>query len=431
MTRRYARVEVNINGSLRPPPSLSLRRPVRWRLAVTDTTLRDGQQGWRPLSVEEGLEVYRIIAEIDRSGVIESVEVFPYTSRDRRLAQLLLDEPWGPRVIGWVRASIGDLRLVRDLGLDETVILASSSDCHIYYKLNTNRSRALDKYLEVVKEAYRLGLSVRLALEDVTRADIRGFVRELVKRAMRLQEREGLGLRIKLSDTLGLGLPFPEAPLPRGVPALVRFMRSLGLEPEQLEFHGHNDYGLVVANHLAAWLNGASFSNCTLFGVGERAGNCPLEVMLLHYIALTGKMSDVDLTLLPRAYKLFRDLGYDPSRYKPLVGDNAHSTMAGIHVDGLLKNPWIYLPYDPRIVGSIPSIILTPLGGRSAVAAWIANRLGYVNYLELKRDPRVEAVYLDIVRLYDENSMRSPLDEDLLVEIASRYFPELKVTVNG
>ncbi len=425
MINNVARIYIELSGPLTPPPSTGLEGMLDWRIAVTDTTLRDGQQGWRPLRVGEALEIYRLLAEIDRGGVIESVEVFPYTSRDRVVARLLRDEPAGPRVVGWVRARLEDLRLVKSLGLEETVILASVSDYHIHYKLGISRERALEGYLKVLREAYRLGLNVRLALEDVTRSDVEGFVSKLLEGALRLSEREGLDLRVKLSDTLGLGIPLPQAPLPRGVPALVGFVRRLGFRPEQIEFHGHDDYGLVVANHLAAWLSGATYSNCTLFGVGERAGNCPLEVMLLHYVALTGRIEDVDLTVLPKAYKLFTTLGYDPGRYKPLVGDNVHTTSAGIHVDGMLKNPWVYLPYDPRLLGLKPSILVTLHGGRSAVAAWIAQRVG-VEPLALKRDPRVEAVYRELVKAYEELGLAGPVPEDLLVEVAGRYFPEVR-----
>ncbi len=395
-------------------------------LAVTDTTLRDGQQGWRPLSVSEGVMIYEVLVELGERGSIVSTELFLYTSRDRELMRRIRE--YGaryPKPIGWIRARLEDLRLVVEEGLDETVVLASVSDYHIYYKLGTTRDKALGKYLSVVEEAMKRGIVVRCALEDATRASFERNIAPLVRGLMRLSERYGVGFRVKIADTLGLGLPFPEAKLPRGIPSLIRALRRLGLRASQIEFHGHNDLGLVVANHLAAWLYGAGLSNCTLAGIGERAGNCPLEVMLIHYVGLTGRSDTVNLRALPRITEVLEKLGYRVPQHQPLLGENAFTTKAGIHIDGLLKNPEIYLPFDPSIVGRRASIGITAYGGRSAILAWLRSRLPRRAAEELdKNDPRVEAVYREVIRIY-EKGRRSPLTDSEMKAIARRFFPEL------
>ena len=372
------------------------------------------------------MRIYEFLIELGGRGAIESTELFLYTHRDRELARRIRE--YGaerPRPIAWIRSSFNDLRLVLEAGFDETVILASISDYHIYYKLGVDRQRAIEKYVSVIGEALRRGIAVRCALEDVTRASFERNIRPLVKKLLRLSEAYGTSIRFKLSDTLGLGLPYPEVPLPRGVPALVRALREVGVETYQLEFHGHNDLGLVVANHLAAWIYGADYSNCTLLGIGERAGNCPLEVMLVHYVGLTGRQGDVNLSVLPRIVELFERMGYRVPEFQPIIGRNAFNTKAGIHIDGLLKNPEIYLPFNPSLVGRSPGIEVNAYGGRAAVVAWLRLRFPKVGWRVDKNDPRVAAMYEEIVKLYEDGGRQGSLSDEELYRIAVRYFPEI------
>ncbi len=412
------------------PPRILLQGASRWfnpdEIVVTDTTLRDGQQGWRPLSVEEGYRIYEALVELGGDGSIYSAEFFLYTGRDRELVRRVLEAGHEyPKPIGWIRATRSDLRLVIEAGLDETTLLTSISDYHIYYKLGVTRDRALEKYLSVVEEAMRHGIVVRCTLEDATRASLEKNIIPFVEKLVRLSERYGVEFRVKIADTLGLGLPFPEVPPPRGVPALVEALREAGLEARQIEFHGHNDLGLVVANHLAAWLHGAGMSNCTLLGIGERAGNCPLEVMLLHYAGLTGKRPRLEK--LPEIVEMLETMGVRVPEWQPLVGRNAFRTKAGVHIDGLLKNPEVYLPFDPAIVGREADIAVTAYGGRAAVLMWLRRHLPPQAVMTLdKNDPRVEALYRDVVELFEKTGRHTPLSDEEMEELASRYFPELR-----
>lgn len=359
---------------------------IRWEIAVTDTTLRDGMQGWRSLSVDEAVGLYMLLSEI--GPVVESTELFLYTEEHRRIYREIARHN-GPRPIGWIRASPRDVRLVLDSGVDETVVLASVGPLHVERKMGSTWATVRDKYLDAVEMLARAGVSFRLALEDVTRAQW-AVVEDIVSRARAIAERHGVGFRVKLSDTLGLGLPFPQAPLPRGIPALVERLHSIGLEPGEIEFHGHNDLGLVVANQLAAWLSGASYGNCTLLGIGERAGNCPMEVALVHYISLTGDMDRVNLRVLPEIVGYLERLGYRVPEHQPVVGENAFNTRAGIHVDGLLKDPRLYLPFHPGIVGRRATVSIDKLSGRSGVYLLLRS-LGVE--VRGKDDPLVERGY--------------------------------------
>jgi len=128
-------------------------------------------------------------------------------------------------------------------------MLMSCSDYHIYRKLRWDRARALQEYARLAGLAVDAGITPRCHLEDITRADVEGFVLPLADELARVCGPRGFKLR--LCDTLGLGLPFDAAPAPRGVPALVAALRARGLAPDQLEWHGHNDFHLAVANALA------------------------------------------------------------------------------------------------------------------------------------------------------------------------------------
>lgn len=396
------------------------------KVYLTDTTLRDGQQGWRVFTVEECEKIYELLADIGGRGSIDSTEVFLYTEKDRETVKRLLSYGYRyPKVIGWIRATFSDLQLVIDSKIDEAVILMSISDYHIRYKFNATRGETIRKYLEVAEKALSQGITIRCSLEDVTRADVNGLVIPFVEKLLTLGEKYRVPVKIKLPDTLGLGLPFPEVPLPRGIPMMIESIRrATNIPQEYIEFHGHNDFGLVVANHIAAWMYGAAASNCTLLGIGERAGNCPLEVMAIHYAGLRGH-SNINLKALPRIADLFEQMGHRLIEHYPIIGRNAFRTKAGIHADGLLKNPEVYLPFDPIKVLGVPySVAITPYSGRSAVLLWLRNYLGF-NHLS-KDDPRINYIYNDIVELYSKDSRTEPLSDSEMFSIVKKYFPEVE-----
>mgnify|MGYP001626474567 FL=1 len=135
------------------PPKIKV---VNWakadlsKIYLTDTTLRDGQQGWKYLTVEEGLEIYELLHEIGGKGSIRSTEVFLYTGRDRALAKAIMEKGYEyPKPVAWIRANLQDLNLVSETGLDEAVVLMSISDYHILYKFNSTRDVVIGKYISV------------------------------------------------------------------------------------------------------------------------------------------------------------------------------------------------------------------------------------------------------------------------------------------
>src|SRR4030065_1253056 len=148
------------------------------KIWITDTTFRDGQQARPPYTPQQVLRIYDLLHEIDGgTGLIRQCEFFLYSKRDREAVELCKERGYKyPEITGWIRAVTADFRLVCQMGLSETGILASPSDYHIFLKLRKTRAQAMDAYLDIAKAALASGAIPRCHLEDITRADYEGFV---------------------------------------------------------------------------------------------------------------------------------------------------------------------------------------------------------------------------------------------------------------
>src|SRR5919201_1147333 len=373
--------------------------PAIW---ITDTTFRDGQQARAPYRLEQIVRLFDLLAQLG-GRVIRQTELFAYTALDREAIAACRQRP-GPEVTTWMRASLEDLKAVAETGVKETGILVSASDYHIYLKMNRTRGQAADDYARVVGAVIDAGLRPRVHLEDLTRADLDGFVAPLVNRLQELGRSARLPVKFRLCDTMGFGLPWPEASLPRGVPRLVRFFtQSLGVPAAQLEWHGHSDFHRGEVNTVAAWLYGCSAANGSLFGFGERTGNPPLEALVIDYIGLTGREEGIDTTAITRAAAYFRDeLGTPlPANY-PFAGAGFNVTSAGVHADGLLKNEEIYNIFDTaRILDRPLGITVNDRSGLAGVAYWVNARLGLKGERRLpKNHPAIVAMQEEVQRQY-------------------------------
>ena len=371
-------------------------------LWITDTTFRDGQQARAPYSVAQIVQLYDLLAAMG-GRVVRQAEFFAYTPADREAIAACQQRP-GPEVTTWMRASAGDLPAVRATGVKESGILLSASDYHIYLKMKRNRRQAADEYLAVVRAVIEAGIRPRCHLEDLTRADLDGFVAPLVESLMELGRKAGVPVKFRLCDTMGFGLPWPEASLPRGVPRLVQFFtRTLNVPSSQLEWHGHNDFHRGEVNTVAAWLYGCAAANGSLFGFGERTGNPPLEALLIDYIGLKGEEEGIDTTAITRAANYFRDqLGTPlPANY-PFAGAGFNVTSAGIHADGLMKNEEIYNIFDTgRILDRPLGITVNDRSGLAGIAYWVnTTYVGRSGQHVAKDDPRIAALYAEVQRQY-------------------------------
>jgi isopropylmalate/homocitrate/citramalate synthase len=335
-------------------------------------------------------------------------------------------------VTGWIRANAEDFKLVKSLGLKETGILTSVSDYHIFLKLRKNRRKVLDEYLAVVKEALAVGVRPRCHFEDLTRADIYGFCLPFAEELLKLSQESGIPIKIRLCDTMGYGLSFPGAILPRSVPKLVHaFRRELGMESQLLEWHGHNDFHKVHANAATAWLYGVSSLNASLLGFGERTGNPPLEGAIIEYLGLRGDGCGVDTTAITDIAEYYRTEVHAgiPDNY-PFVGSEFNTTRAGIHIDGVLKNEEIYNIFDTAALLRRPvQVGITDKSGMAGIAHWLneyAQKVARDHEFEPigKRHPGVRRINEWVNEQYAQGRTTG-ISTDEMVAQAKRHVPSL------
>ena len=397
---------------------------------ITDTTFRDGQQSMSFMTVKQIVKIYDYLHELDNgSGVICQSEFFLYSDKDRKAVEKCRERGYEfPQITSWIRADKRDFKLVKDMKIKETGILMSCSDYHIFHKLNMTRKQAMNKYLSIAESALEYGIIPRCHLEDITRADFFGFVVPLVKNLMELSKKSGIQVKIRACDTLGVGVPYDGVELPRSVPAIIHGLRYYCNVPsESIEWHGHNDYYGVVTNSTASWLYGCSSVNTTLFGIGERSGNCPLEAMIMEYAQLKGTTKNMNLKVIYDISDYFqREFNYKIPVRTPFVGSEFNVTRAGIHADGLLKNEEIYNSFDTEKVLNRPIIVaVNSYSGLAGIAAWINS------YFKLKSDKKIDKNderVLSIKKWVDEEYKRgrtSNIKNDELKEIVLKYFPNI------
>ncbi|MGB6381322.1 MAG: cache domain-containing protein [Syntrophobacteria bacterium] len=396
---------------------------------ITDTTFRDGQQARPPYTVQQIENIFDLLHRLSgANGVIRQTEFFLYSKRDRESVERCLAKGYRyPEITAWIRAVEQDLDLVLDMGLKETGILTSVSDYHIFFKLNSSRAKIMEKYLAIVKTALEKGITPRCHFEDITRADIYGFCVPFAIELMKLREESGIDIKIRLCDTLGFGVTYPGAALPRSVPKLVRaLIDDAGVPGNLLEWHGHNDFHKVLINATTAWLYGCAAANGTLLGFGERTGNAPVEGLIIEYIGLMGHENGIDTTAITDMANYFsRELGYKISPNYPFAGSDFNATSAGIHADGLIKNEEIYNIFDTRKILRRPvSITVTDKTGIAGVAYWVNSRLGLEEENSInKRHPGIVKIHKRIMQEYEDGRVTS-ISRKEMEQWARQYLPE-------
>ena len=348
-------------------------------------------------------------------GIISQSEFFVYTEKDRRALEECMALGYEfPEITTWIRASKKDFELVKSLGIRETGILVSCSDYHIYNKMGLTRKSAMEKYLSVIGEVLDMGISPRCHFEDITRADFYGFVLPLAEAIEELCESYGIPVKIRACDTMGYGVSYPGAALPRSVPGICYGLNHYGgFKSELLEWHGHNDFYKAVNNSSTAWLYGCSAVNCALLGIGERCGNTPLEAMVMEYASLRGTTDGMDLTVITEIADYFKnEIGYDIPPKTPFVGRDFNVTKAGIHADGLLKDEEIYNIFNTeKLLGRSPQVAIDAHSGAAGIAHWLTHRCGE-SYD--KRDPVVTKMKEMIDREYEGGRTTTMSDDELM-----------------
>jgi isopropylmalate/homocitrate/citramalate synthase len=405
------------------------------QIFITDTTFRDGQQAREQYTVDQIVHLYHLMHELGGpNGIIRQSEFFLYSDKDRRALEACRALGYQyPEITGWIRARREDFQLVKQMEIPETGILASCSDYHIFKKLNMTRRQALDQFLGVIKDALAVGIKPRVHLEDLTRADFYGFVLPFATEINKLAQESGIPIKVRACDTLGYGISYPGVALPRSVPGIAYGLWHYGgFASELLEWHGHNDFHRAVANAGTAWLYGIAAVNCTLLGIGERAGNTPLEAMVFEYAALRGTTDGMNTCVISEIADYYRkELHYEIPPMMPLVGENFNATRAGIHADGLLKDEEIYNIFDTEcLLNRSVRVLLGQNSGAAGLVYWLKTTFGASGAKIDKRDPRLAPILEWMNKEYEQERQTSVGDEELKQVIAN-LCPDLYQEMTG
>ena len=386
---------------------------------ITDTSFRDGQQSRAPYTTEQMVHIYKLLHKLGgKHGMIRQTEFFVYSEKDRKALEKCMELDYEfPEITTWIRANKKDFELANSIGIKETGILVSCSDYHIFHKMGLTRKEALDKYLGIVSDCIEAGLRPRCHFEDITRADFYGFVVPFANELMKLSRESGVPVKIRACDTMGYGVPYPGAALPRSVSGIIYgLMHYSDVPAEMIEWHGHNDFYKGVVNATTAWMYGASAVNRSLLGIGERTGNVPLEAMVFEYASLRGHLNGMNTQVITEiAEYIQNETGYDIPPMTPFVGANFNLTRAGIHADGMMKNPEIYNIFDTEaILNRPPKVSVTNTSGLAGVDFWVNS---YRKKLGLDPIPKsheiIKTIYDWVCEEYEQGRITMISDAEL------------------
>ncbi len=407
-----------------------MNTPGRDRIIIFDTTLRDGEQSpGATLNVEEKLTIARQLA---RLGVDIIEAGFPFASPGdfeavSKIAQQV-GTPEGPTICGLARATKADIeaaaKALSAAAKPRIHTFIATSDIHLEYKLKKSRAEVLEIAPEMVAHAKSFVEDVEFSPEDAGRSDPE-FLYQVLEAAIAAG-----ATTVNIPDTVGYTTPAEFGALIRGIKENVP-----NIDQAIISVHGHNDLGLAVANFLEAVKNGARQLECTINGIGERAGNAALEelVMALHvrrqyYNPFLGRpveseapLTQIDTRQLYKTSRLVSNLtGMLVQPNKAIVGANAFAHESGIHQDGVLKHKLTYDIIDAQSIGlNDNQIVLGKLSGRNAFRSRL-KELGFE-----PGDQELNRAFLRFKEMADKKKEITDRDLEAIINDEIQQAPEL------
>ncbi len=364
------------------------------RISFWDETMRDGEQ--TPGVAFSPEEKLRIATLLDEIGVpIMDVGIPVISVEEARGVKAIANAGLDASIMAAARAVRNDVEACIECGVDEIALFIACSDLHLKFKLNMSREQVKEAAVREVAFAADHGLKVSFVTEDTFRADL-DYVVELNNACI-----DAGATRAVICDTVGVMTP-------AGIRWFFERLKSR-LRPVQLSFHGHNDFGLAVANSLAALEAGVEVPHTCVNGLGERSGNASFEELVMTLESLYRIDTGIDTSRLYEVSLLVEKLSGVPiGVHKPIVGHNAFSHESGIHADGVIKHTLTYEPIQPESIGRHRQFIFGKHTGSAAVE-------------EKLRSRRVEATkeqvrtLVDLIKQFSEG--KSKVDPQAFVEL--------------
>ena len=387
----------------------------RTRLTIFDTTLRDGEQSpGCSMRLEEKLRMAR---QLDRLGVDVIEAGFPIASDgDFEAVEAVAQELRRPRVAGLARASYEDIerawQAVRHAERPRIHVFLATSDIHLHYKLRMTREQCLERAAQAVRYARSLCADVEFSPEDATRTEIE-FLCGVTEAVV-----EAGATTVNIPDTVGYTVPREMSGIIAAVCGRVQNRPDV-----TISVHCHNDLGLAVANSIAAIEAGARQVECTINGIGERAGNASLEEIVMAMRVRNDQMPyDTGIhteQIYPASRLLTEITGAAVQPNKAIVGRNAFAHEAGIHQDGVIKNPLTYEIMTPQSVGVPESkLVLGKHSGRHALGLK-CQQLGYeFSRRDLDRIYKRFVALADQIKVVEDRHLLAIIQEEMPALVA-------------
>ena len=339
---------------------------------------------------------------------VDSIEAgFPAVSDgERKAVKMIAYEVSESEIVALCRCNRTDIDYAVDCDVDAVHLFIATSDIHLKYKLKISREEALRRALDAIDYAKSHGLTIEFSAEDSTRTEwpwLAEFFQEVVNAGAH---------RIDIADTVGVMWPSKMA-------QLVRYVRENVKGNYILSVHCHNDFGMATANSIAAVEAGADQVHVTVCGLGERAGNAPLEEVVLALHFLLGYKTNIRLEkLLKVCRRVLEITGFRIAPNKPIVGENAFSHESGIHVHGVIENPLTYEPIPAELIGAERRIILGKHSGKHAVE-YVLKQMGIT--------PTPDLVHKVLIKVKELGDRGEKLTMDKLEKIVRELIEKLNI----
>ncbi len=324
------------------------------KITVYDTTLRDGEQ--TPGVCLRTPEKLKIAKKLDELGIHQIEAGFPVVSHEEeRSVKAIVKEDLNAQILVLSRTKKSDIDKAIDCDVDGIITFMATSDLHLKHKIKMTREEILNVCMNSIEHAKDHGLFVAFSAEDATRTDL-DFLKQIYKKA------DDIGVdRVHIADTVGAISPY-------GMDYLVKQIR-----PEikaEIALHCHNDFGMALSNSIAGLLAGANAVSTTVNGIGERAGNCSLEELIMALKIIYDVDLNFNISKFYELSKLVESLtNMKIPDNKPIVGKNIFRHESGIHVDAVIEEPLTYEPFLPELIGQRRRIVLGKHSGCRAVRA--------------------------------------------------------------